>query len=233
VVVLIHSPLVGPITWAMVADSLRQKGAAAAVPALTSAKTGEGPFWKLHARLVARALRKFPAGRSVLLVGHSGAGPLLPAVRQAIANPAAGYLFVDAGWPVDGKSRLDLFDDPQAVEMFHAGARNGLLPTWSDADLKSVIPDDAIRGRFVDDLRPLPLAVYEEALPVFSGWPDAPCGYLRFGKNPAYDRAEDQAQRAGCRMVQLEGEHFHMLVDPQAVTVALIEVAVHLGLQLV
>ena len=33
----------------------------------------------------------------MILAGHSGAGPLLPAIRQATGRAIAGYLFVDAG----------------------------------------------------------------------------------------------------------------------------------------
>ena len=35
-----------------------------------------------------------------------------------------------------------------------------------------------------DVLHPLPLAVYEEPLPVPDGWPDAPCGRRRGGLGP-------------------------------------------------
>jgi hypothetical protein len=168
----------------------------------------------------------------VLLVGHSGAGPLLPAVRQAIARPAAGYIFVDAGWPVDGKSRLNLFEDAQAVEQFRQGARDGLLPPWNDEDLREVIPHAAIRRQFAGELRPLPLAVYEEALPVFPGWPDAPCAYLRFGDNPAYDEAFNRVRQAGGPVQRLAGQHFHMLVNPREVTGALLNLAALMGIKI-
>lgn len=232
VVVLIHSPLVGPFTWMPLADILRRKGITVVVPALYSTPANETPYWAQHAEAVARSLQEESPERPILLVGHSGAGPLLPAVRQALMRPAAGYLFVDAGWPVDGKSRLDLFEDDGAAAEFRKRAPYGFLPTWTDAELAPIIPDDDIRRRFVRDLRLLPLAVYEEPLPVFPGWPDAPCGYLRFGENPAYDAAFEQARRAGCPWLRLEGAHFHMLVDPAEVAGALLTLSNRMGLGL-
>jgi hypothetical protein len=68
-------------------------------------------------------------------------------------------------------------------------------------------------------------------LPVFKGWPDAPCGYLRFGDNPAYDSSVLKARQAGYPVLRLEGEHFHMLVDPEAVTDAILSLVdlMHIG----
>jgi hypothetical protein len=111
-------------------------------------------------------------------------------------------------------------------------ATGNLLPVWSDDDLRDVIPDAAIRRRFVAELAPLPLAVYDEPLPVPSSWPDAPCGYLRFGSNPAYADPAAQAQRAGWPYHVVEGEHFHMLVNPPAVTDALLALIARVGVAL-
>jgi hypothetical protein len=148
---------------------------------------------------------------------------LLPAIRQLTMRPVAAYLFVDAGIPEDGKSRLDLFEDERAAEQFRRAAVDGLLPAWSDEDLLEAIPDPERRRRFVGELRPLPLAVYEEPIPVFEGWPDAPCGYLRFGANPAYDAPAERAQRAGWAYHKIDGGHFHMQVDPATVANTLLK----------
>ena len=221
--VLLHSPLVGPLTWGSVADELRRRGIEAIVPALREGEDAGPPYWRRHAEAVERALAALPADRPPILAAHSGAGPLLPAAREAIGRPVAAYLFVDAGLPRDGASRLDLFGVPEEVARFRAAAREGLLPTWGDEDLREVIPDAALRRRFVAELRPLPLAVYEEPLPVFAGWPDAPCGYLRFAATPVYEEPEREARRRGWACAQLPGRHFHMLVDPPAVAQALLD----------
>lgn len=221
--VLVHSPLVGPATWALVARALTHRGADVVVPDLRSADQGldDPPHWPRHARAVASAVEAALGKGPLVLVAHSGAGPLLPAVRQALGNPVAAYLFVDAGLPRNGLSRLELFEDSEAVRMFRASARGGLLPPWTSEELREAIPNERVRDRFVAELRPLALSVYEEPLPVFEGWPDAPCGYIRFGANPAYDAPWIEAEGAGWPVLRLPGEHFHMLVDPHGVADAL------------
>jgi pimeloyl-ACP methyl ester carboxylesterase len=224
---LIHSPLVGPLTWALVADELRQRGAEAIAPTLPDARAVSPPYWKRHAEAVAQTLQVLPPNQPLILVGHSGAGPLLPLIREATNLPVAAYIFVDAIIPQNGASRLDLFESREAVEQFRQSAVEGLLPTWAEEDLREVIPDDDLRRRFVSELRPLPLAVYEEPLPVFVGWPDALCGYLRF--SPIYHGQAKQARQSGWSYVEIEAGHFHMLVDPEAVAHALFKLAEQLA----
>src|SRR5258708_15634680 len=144
--VLIHSPLVGPLTWSLVADELRRRSIAVIVPTLSNDRSAEGvPFWKMHAAAVAAALDSLPRHRAVILVGHSGAGPLLPALRENLDRAVGGYLFVDAGLPVHNRSRLDLFESREAADEFRQAAQAGYLPTWTDDDLAEVIPDADVR----------------------------------------------------------------------------------------
>ena len=187
-------------------------------PVLTTDPAGEPPYWRQHVAQVARAVEHV-GDQPLVLVGHSGAGPLLPAVGAALERPILTYLFVDANIPCDGASRLELLGRPAEVEAFRASAREGLLPTWRDEDLREALPDPLLRRRFVAELRPLPLAVYEEALPVPEAWPDAPCGYVQL--SAAYLTAGRQARQAGWAYYRLMGGHFHMLVEPAAVADAL------------
>jgi hypothetical protein len=228
--VLVHSPLVGPYAWSLTAEQLRLRGCRVIVPVLESQPSGLVPYWQSHVQQVCASLDDIFPTAPLILVGHSGAGPLLPAIGQGIEQPVAAYLFVDAVLPEDGKSRLDLFEDARAASQFRLKARNGLLPVWSADDLRTLIPQEQIRLRFVSELSPLPLAVYEEVLPVFAGWPDAPCAYLQFGSNPAYASSVQRARQAGFVIARLEAGHFHMLVDPGAVTQALLDLTAQLGL---
>ena len=227
VFVLIHSPLVGPTTWQPVADEMRRRKLDVVVPTLESIEETSVPYWRQHAEGVRRALENVPRARPLILVAHSGGGMLLPAVRQVTGRPVAAYVFVDAMIPEDMKSRLDLFGSKEAATRFRQGAKNGYLPTWTDEDLREEIPDDALRRRFVSELRPLPLAVYEEPIPVFSGWPDAPCGYVQF--TSTYDIGKRRAEDSGWAYASMDGGHFHMLVDPQAVTTVLITMVERMG----
>ena len=230
VFVLIHSPLVGPYTWSLVAEELRRRGYKVVIPALKSQPSGAGTYWERHVEHVSASLHAVPCETPVILVGHSGAGPLLPAVSQRIEQPVVAYLFVDAMLPENGKCRLDLFESPQAADQFRRKAKNGLLPVWSADDLRQLIPDEPICTRFVSELSPLPLQVYEESLPVFEGWPETPCAYLQFGSNPAYAPAVLRARQAGFACSTLEAGHFHMLVAPGAVAEALLDLTRRMGL---
>lgn len=224
--VFIHSPLVGPLTWQPVADEFRRGGGKALVPSLTKATEAGPPYWAHHAAAVADLVQSTSVTGPLVLVAHSGAGPLLPAIRERMELPVAGYLFVDASLPRAGASRLDLldlFESPDVAAEFRMAAKDGVLPTWRNEDLRETIPDPALRRRFVAELQPLPLAVYEEPLPVPPEWPDAPCGYLQF--SPIYEPWAMHAHRAGWACTQLAGGHFHMLVDPPTVADTLLRLA--------
>src|SRR5258707_10732575 len=110
--VLIHSPLVGPFTWELVAHELARHGYESVIPELTSGETP--PYWKQHVGAIEGALERVPLEHPVVMVGHSGAGMLLPVAGQTVEHHVAGYVFIDAGIPKDGKSRLDFFPPEQA-----------------------------------------------------------------------------------------------------------------------
>lgn len=224
VYVLIHSPLVGPLTWSRVAAELRQRDVDVLVPALKDTPGSEKHFWKQHADSVAESLAGIPNEQSVTLVAHSGAGPLLPVIREAIPNPVAAYVFVDAGIPQNGATRLDLMksEDPEWAAQFQAELEGGSrFPTWSMDDLQEIIPDESLRRQMVAEIRPRGLDFFSEPIPVFESWPDAPCIYIQF--SAPYERPAALARQAGWRMYELEAGHFHMLVDPQDVADMLIK----------
>jgi pimeloyl-ACP methyl ester carboxylesterase len=223
--VLIHSPLVGPSTWTQVAKALGGRGHRALVPALSSSPAGPRPYWRQHLDQIVDALSGIPRDTPLVLAGHSGGGMLLPLVRQETGRRVSAYIFVDAGIPQDGKSRLDLFESQEAAEGFRQAASGCFLPVWGDDDLRELIPDDGLRRDFIGELRPLPLEVYEEPIPVFASWPDAPLRYLRFGHNPAYDADAARAARQGWPVETMQGGHFHTLVDWESVAEALIRMA--------
>src|SRR5206468_10612352 len=87
---LVHSPLVGPLSWELTAARMRSNGQRVVVPSLV-AVVDDGPpyYWKL-AETAARALDAVGAGGPVVLVGHRGAGGLLPAIAQLVGDDARG-----------------------------------------------------------------------------------------------------------------------------------------------
>src|SRR5436309_1380906 len=96
--VLVHSPLVGPGTWAPVARELAGAGCAVTVPSLLRVAEGGPPYWPRVAAAVADAVAGGPAGtgQQLVLAVHSNAGVFLPVIRQALAARPSCSLFVDA-----------------------------------------------------------------------------------------------------------------------------------------
>src|SRR5436190_1656417 len=99
--VLVHAPLAGPSTWSPVAGELRRRGEEVDVPELPPAETLASPYAVGYAEAIARQIDA-SSDSPLMLVAHSGAGLLLPAVRQAIGASPAAYIFVDAVVPFDG-----------------------------------------------------------------------------------------------------------------------------------
>ncbi len=216
-VVLVHSPLVGPFTWSLVAQRLQAVGVDVLVPKLTDRGETPPPYWQQHAASLQQALTSVPQERSLVLVGHSGAGSLLPVLAQAAGHPIKAYLFVDAGLPHPGKTQLEEMPE-ELRRLLAAGER---FPNWKDEDLREVLPDGRARQQMLAEVQPRPLDFFEEMMPEVSGWPDAKSGYLLF--NQGYRPYLEQAQRAGWPSRTLAAGHFHMLVDPVAVATTLVE----------
>jgi hypothetical protein len=71
----------------------------------------------------------------------------------------------------------------------------------------------------------LPLAYFEERLPSPSGWDRLPCAYLLLSE--AYKEEAAEAKERGWRVEQITGaQHLHIAVAPEAITDALIRLAV-------
>lgn len=228
--VLIHSPLVGPLTWELVRREMQQRGLTAIAPELKDRPNSTQPYWQQHAGSVARVLTRIPHNREIVLVAHSGAGPLLPALRTMMDRAMLAYLFVDAGIPRDDMSRLDLMrlQDRAWADQFHQALLRGeRFPAWNDEDLRDVIPDDTLRRKMLAEVRLRALEFFSEPIPVFSGWPDVPCAYIKF--STPYEWDFNQAKQAGWLVRQVHAGHFHMLIDPSAVTDILVDAVQEFG----
>ncbi|TMK34318.1 MAG: alpha/beta fold hydrolase [Actinobacteria bacterium] len=213
-VALVVSPLLGPFTWSRVAREMKRAGIEAVVASPQDSSDGP-PWWEQHAASVASVIRESSQAGPFVLVGHSGAGPLLPAIAAAAERPAAAYLFVDAGIPGEGGTRIEAMrrEDPEfAAELISALQRGERFPAWTLEDLEEVLPGEDDRRRLLREMRPRGLEFFTERIPTSAEWPDAPCGYIRL--SPAYEVPASRAARLGWPVRRLEGGHFHMLVDP-------------------
>ncbi|GAA0473397.1 hypothetical protein Aca07nite_56840 [Actinoplanes capillaceus] len=215
--VLMHSPSVGPLTWAPVAERLP----GAIVPSLLHVG-GEGPpFWPAVARAVAAGVERVPEGDEVVLVAHSNAGLFVPVVVGALTRTVKACVFVDAALPARGSATA--VASPGFLEVLRSRADvDGVLPAWTewwdDADVAPLFPDPVTR-RMVEKEQPrLPLSYYEQRIPVPEGWDRQRCGYVLFDE--AYEEAAADAKERGWPVEHLPGLHLHQLVDPDGVVAA-------------
>ena len=217
--VLVHSPVVGPSTWIPVAEWLSARGQVAIVPSLLEVARHELPSWPFVADIVAAAIAR--AGGPAVVVLHSHAGLYAAHVVAASPGSIEALIFADASIP-PAEGDIELVPAAFLSEL-RAKAVDGLLPRWtdwwSDDDVAALFPDDETRRRIVEEQPSLSLAYYEQVLPIEPGWSSVPCGYLAFGAGYAESAAE--ARTRGWPVVELPGEHLHMVVDPPAVGAAL------------
>ncbi len=223
--ILIRSPLVGPLFWKPTASALTSAGCAAITPRITNPADRDGSYVRLHVDQIVDQLPDV-LGPDVFLVAHSGAGALLPALRVDMAFPSA-MIFVDCDLPEQGKSRFDQFP-PEALAAFRAEARFGMLPVlWGEADVQSAIACADIRRYFVEELRPTPLRVYGEPIPVGIGVEERDHGYVLL--TGQYQDSFDIVSARGWVTERHESSHFHPLNDPARMAGMLVRVGTRIG----
>ena len=225
--VLVHSPLVGPATWAGVAAHLEALGHATVVPSLLAATGAGPPFAGPQVEVVAAAVSASRLDGPFVLVAHSGAGSLLPAIGAALAGRVTSHLFVDAALPSPGRSRLDELHPSVRGHLRAMVDAGGMLPPWHEwwgpGSIDHLVPDPAVRERVVAELQPIAFALLEEPLPVVEGWPSAPCGYLRL--SAAYVAEEATAGGLGWPVSTLAGTHLELVTAPERVAAAVLDLS--------
>ncbi len=223
--VLVHSPIVGPDTWHLVAEELATRAHRVLVPELTD--DGHSPLWRQHVTaVVGHVAEELSAGARLVVAAHSGAGQLLGHIgaelRDRDYRPVA-YLHVDAGVSTGGPSRLEqlraeapAFAD-ELESLFDRGER---FPVWSDELLTALVPDPHRRRTLVAGIRRQPLDYWAEPIPPDPPGDDTPHGVLLLSEG--YAATEAVARREGWPVHDLAtGNHFHLLVGPAAVADAL------------
>lgn len=222
---LVHSPLVGPATWETVSAAAQGRGHQVIAPDLTATLSKGPPYVHRQIDVVADKV-----GRgSTILVGHSGAGPLLAGVADACAGVVDGYVFVDAGLPTPGQSWFDTAPAELAGQLGDT-ARDGWLPPWPQwwgpGEFEELVPDREVRACFDAECPSLPMAMFGEAMPASPGWQDRPGAYLRL--SGAYQEPADQARTLGWPVIELAGHHLSVLSDPELVVNPLLDLVARL-----
>jgi hypothetical protein len=225
--VLIHSPSVGPATWAGVADRLRESGHGVAVPSLLGIADGQPPYWPRVAAAVNAGLAGVVPGEPVVLVAHSNAGVFMPVISAGLDVPVSCSVFADATVPAEhGQTPIA---PPEFLEFLRGLAGpDGRLPQWTQWwDEQDVAPmfagAERLRAAVTAEQPRLPVDYYTEQVPVPGGWDDHRCGYLMFSEPYAADAQE--ARRRGWPVRELPGGHLHQIVDPAAVAAAVSDLA--------
>jgi pimeloyl-ACP methyl ester carboxylesterase len=238
-VVLVHSPFLGPTSLRPLADALAARGTPAVLLDLR-VTVAAAP---VHARMIgsfADALHEALSEtadadspetddltESLVLVGHSGAGPLLPAFADALDEPVVGLVFLDAGLPTPGLSWRDTAP-PELYEDMRARSREGLMPAWpywfSPDPLPRLIPDTVLRAQIAEEAPEVPVAFLKEARPSV-GW-SGPAAYLQL--SGAYDRDMAAARRRGWPVRRLDSNHLAAATEPDLVADALLRLLARL-----
>lgn len=225
--VLVHAPVLGPASWAPVAEELARRDQRVCVPSLAGFTAGGPPYVP---RLLQQARAQVqhahrPAQRLVLVV-HSGAGVFAPYLVAGLGGAGVTVIFADAGLPPEGGQGRVI--DEEFLPFVRDRSDGGLVPPWPQwwpaAELDPLFPDQSTRERVSREAAALPLAFFTETLPPLpGGWRSCRCAFLRF--SAGYQGPARQAAARGWPVEELPGGHLHMLVAPAAVAGAITSLA--------
>ena len=220
--VLVHSPLVGPATWRPAADELRARGYDVLVPDLAGVAEEGPPFYERLATRVAEAVRDSSLAGPFVVVGHSGAGALLP-ITATLQGDVMAALFVDAILPHPGSSWMETAP-PTLSEQLRGLAVDGRLPPWQEwfppGTVETLIPDEEQRTSVLAEVPRLPLAYFDEPAPSTDVTADR-CGYLQL--SAAYGPFADEAERRGWPTIREAADHLAIVTNPGLVAGRLID----------
>jgi pimeloyl-ACP methyl ester carboxylesterase len=223
VLVLVHSPLLGPSVWKWVARELQDRGRSAVVPSLPTLAAVPSPSWRQVCAAVSRA--SHPAG-TVLVVGHSGAGTLLPAVAESCSAEVVGMVFVDAFLPPSGGTASLI--PAEFIGELRARATDDVLPPWStwlgQSVMQELVPDAAQRAELERDMSPLRLSSLLKPVPIPDHWERRACAYVLLSAE-SYARSAADARARGWPVAEVPGgKHLDPVRRPRDVTSALLDV---------
>jgi hypothetical protein len=222
VFVLVHSPLLGPTSWALVGQELSRRGHQAIVPSLLGIPNAPDPKWRYATAAVRAATARVAA--PMILIGHAAAGPLLPAIAAAIRGKVGGIIFVDA--PLPPESGSTSLGSARFMEQLRAVADSGLAPrsSWFRQQVaEGVIPAESAAAALVDEIPAIPLSYFGDHVTVPAGWSARPCGYLLLSRDAHAEdaikaRAKGWPVAAPCR-----AHHLSVVTSPLTIADALLD----------
>ena len=192
--VLVHSPHGGSYTWRPVEDLLVARGHHVTTPTFRSTVTSA--YWQRNVNAILRIVQR----PHPVIVGHSGAGPLLAHVARWAEG--ATCVYVDAGFRKDAGV-------PNGLALVERAS--GLVPAWAnDTDLAEALPEVETRRRLVESIAPLPRDYFDAEIPYRD--PSDGSAYLLL--SPAYAEVAATARSRGWPVREIASHHFAMLTAP-------------------
>jgi pimeloyl-ACP methyl ester carboxylesterase len=199
-----------------VAEELRASGWTAALPDITGWSASAAATWQAWVTEACREILRL-GGAPAVLVGHSGAGPLLPALAAKLTGRVAGLIFVDADLPPPAGPMA--LAPPELLAKLRGLAKGGRLPPWSEwwgtRAMEKLVPDRLRRQVIESELPRLPSAYFEAEVVVPAGWTSIPTGYMLL--SPAYAEMERLARRRGLPTTEVRAGHLGIAAEPAAV----------------
>jgi pimeloyl-ACP methyl ester carboxylesterase len=228
-IILVHSPFLGPASLRPLADALAAHGHPAVLLDLRPSIVSP-PVHQVLLGVFADVIADAGLAGPVILAGHSGAGPLLPAMADTLEEPVTGLIYLDAGLPTPGKSWRDTVE-PALYTALRDRTREGLLPRWPlwfpDHPFETLIPDPVLRAEIADEAPEVPLAFLKEARPDVE-WP-GPAAYLRLSE--AYTDDLQHAKELGWPVAKLELTHLAPATKPEPVAEAIVQLLIDMSVQ--
>jgi hypothetical protein len=198
------------------AKELRRHGWSVAVPPLREALRTPRPQWRAIVDLATVGQR-----RPDIIVGHSGAGVLLPVLAEAL-DPTF-VAFIDAVVP-DGDTYTP---STEFVKFIDSLATHGsLLPQWhlwwGHDVMTELVPDADQRAQIAADTPRVPRSFYDDAVQLPNGW-SSRAGCVMLQLSAGYEEFRSRAETLGWPTDAIDGQHLDVATRPAVVRERLLQ----------
>ncbi len=235
-IVTVHGGFGGGWEWKDVATELGARGHEVVRPTLTG--MGErhhlGPEVGLGTHIEdVVAMLEFEDLRDVVLTGHSYSGIVVTGVADRVPDRVGLVVYIDAEIPEDGQSIVDMVPEVGDIVKAAADERGH---GWFDV-MEQILPpegqiDEERRRRYIDRLRPQPVATFTERLRLTGKINTVPRAYVRctggsidVGGGDPIERHAAHAKAQGWPYRELTTPHDPQLFAPTEVARALDDLA--------
>ena len=161
---------------------------------------------------------------STVIVGHSGAGSIIPSIAATLGRRTQRMVFVDAGLPpCEGR----VTPSADFLEQLRDLAVDGALPKWSTwwgvGVMESLVADRHQRIELEAEMVEIPLAYFESAFRVPAGWCDTAASFLLLSES--YRADAERARTLGWPTIERIGNHLDIVNHAEDIAGTIIELA--------